>query len=169
MYLKQINEALGHTVTEGSDYQWNSFPDARILDYASEYATASVVFNTKTQEVYEASVDFRYNSDHRPYRWINQTYKDSYIAEFESRGLDPKIAWDDVRYIDLDIADDFIEKANCIFDGVVPDPRILVELDLDDATLLQIAKEAHKRDITLNQMIQHILQIFVDNHNSKNE
>lgn len=166
MHLKQINEALGHAITEGSEYQWQSFPDARILDYASEYATASVVFSTKTQEVYEASVEFII-SDSRPYRWINQTYKDSYIAEYESKGLDPQIAWDDVRYIDLDIADDFLEKANCMFDGVVPDPRIQVELDLDDTTLLQIAKEAHKRDITLNQMIQHVLQTFIDNHDSK--
>jgi hypothetical protein len=35
---------------------------------------------------------------------------------------------------------------------------------LDDNLILQLAKEAHKRDITLNKMIEVILQEVIDRH-----
>ena len=38
MKLNQINEAMNHQITGGSEYQWQCFPDARFLDYESEYA-----------------------------------------------------------------------------------------------------------------------------------
>jgi hypothetical protein len=44
------------------------------------------------------------------------------------------------------------------------DNREEVELDLDDGTILQLALEAHKRDITLNKMIEIILQETIDRH-----
>lgn len=44
------------------------------------------------------------------------------------------------------------------------DNREEVELDLDDETILKLALEAHKRDITLNSMIEIILQEFIDQH-----
>jgi hypothetical protein len=39
-----------------------------------------------------------------------------------------------------------------------------VELEFDNDELLQLAIQAHKQDITLNQHIQNILQRFVDEH-----
>ena len=44
------------------------------------------------------------------------------------------------------------------------DNREEVELDLDDGTILHLALEAHKRDITLNSMIEIILQEVIDKH-----
>ena len=37
-----------------------------------------------------------------------------------------------------------------------------IELELSNDELLQLAMQAHKQDITLNQHIQNILQRFVD-------
>lgn len=45
------------------------------------------------------------------------------------------------------------------------DNREEVELDLDDETILQLALEAHKRDITLNNMIEIILREAIDRYN----
>jgi len=45
-----------------------------------------------------------------------------------------------------------------------PDNRVDVELDLDNFTILQLALEAHKRDITLNKMVEIILQEVIDRH-----
>jgi len=45
------------------------------------------------------------------------------------------------------------------------DKREEVELDLDDGAILQLALEAHKRDITLNKMVEIILQEAIDRYN----
>ncbi len=44
------------------------------------------------------------------------------------------------------------------------DNRVEVELDVDEHEIYQLAMEAHKRDITLNKMIEMILQEVVDKH-----
>jgi len=44
------------------------------------------------------------------------------------------------------------------------DNRVEIELDLDEHEIYQLAMEAHKRDITLNKMIESILQEVVDKH-----
>lgn len=47
---------------------------------------------------------------------------------------------------------------------MINDNRVEVELDLDEHEIYQLAMEAHKRDITLNKMIEIILQEVVDKH-----
>ena len=44
------------------------------------------------------------------------------------------------------------------------DNRVEIELDLDEHEIYQLAMEAHKRDITLNKMIESILQEVIDKH-----
>jgi uncharacterized protein YjaG (DUF416 family) len=48
------------------------------------------------------------------------------------------------------------------------DNRVEIELDLDEHEIYQLAMEAHKRDITLNKMIESILQEVVDKHKKEN-
>ncbi len=45
------------------------------------------------------------------------------------------------------------------------DNRVEVELDLEEDVILQLALEAHKRDITLNKMVELLLQEVIDKHN----
>ena len=44
------------------------------------------------------------------------------------------------------------------------DNRVEVEINLEDHEILALAMQAHKRDITLNSMIEIILQEVVDKH-----
>jgi uncharacterized protein YjaG (DUF416 family) len=44
------------------------------------------------------------------------------------------------------------------------DNRVEVELDLNEHEIYLLAMEAHKRDITLNKMIENILQEVIDKH-----
>lgn len=44
------------------------------------------------------------------------------------------------------------------------DNRVEIELNLDEHEIYQLAMEAHKRDITLNKMIETILQEVIDKH-----
>jgi hypothetical protein len=88
------------------------------------------------------------------------------IAEAKERNVKWRKAWDDIKYIDLDVYQDFIEKAIAIFNGKDFDKRVQMELDLDDDTLLKLAKGAHDRDITINKYIEEILQYTIDQYKS---
>jgi hypothetical protein len=163
MHLSKVNEALDHKIAGGSEYQWNSWPNARFLDYESGHAHAGVVFNVDTQEIYSAEVNDKLDA-HKPYRWLNPAYKQVYLDEAEARGVDPCQAWDDTKWYDLETSEDWLEKARAIMRGERFDTRIDVPLDLDNDTLLKLAMEAHKRDITLNKMVELVLQEVIDKH-----
>jgi hypothetical protein len=161
MHLSEINEALNHRITGGSEYNWQCYGlNARYLDYESDHAHVSVLFDSKTQVVYEASINDKDNKV-TPYRWLNPEYKDKYYTESTNKGIDHKIAWDDTNWCDLEVDDDWLEKAHAIFNGQSFDNRVTVPFDLDDDTMLQLCMEAHKRDITLNKMIEQILEMAI--------
>jgi len=168
MYLSQINEAFNHKITSGSEYQWYCYgPDARFLDYESHYAHVGVIYSTETLEIFQAEVSVKsdaWDEDKKPYRWLNPEYKDSFYSEAIKRDVDPDQAWDDIKWTDLEVEEDWLEKAIAIFNGEEFDNRIQVPIDLDDDLLLKLSMEAHKRDITLNNMIEIILQEVIDRH-----
>lgn len=167
MHLSKVNEAMDHKITSGSEHGWSCWDDARYLDYESDFAHVSVVYSTKTQIIYQAEVSVkpeRWAHDMRPYRWLNPLTKDAYVAESSKRGVNPNQAWDDVMWLDLETSEDFLEKATAIFNGDDFDTRIQVPVDLEDDLILQLAMEAHKRDITLNKMVELVLQEAIDHH-----
>jgi hypothetical protein len=166
MYLKQVNESLQHKITGGSEFGWTCWPNARYLDYESEYAHASVVFNTETQEIYCAEVNDKDNI-HKPYRWMHPDHKRYYEAEANKRNVDPNQAWDDTKWYDLETQEDWCEKAHAIFNGEEFDTRVQVPLTLDKDELYKLMEMAHERDVTLNKMVEIILQEMIDRH--KNE
>lgn len=167
MKLSEVNQALDHKITGGSDYGWACYPDARYLDYESNFAHTSVLYSTVTQEIYQAEVSVKreaWSEDKKPYRWINPEHKDSYYKEAKKRKVDPDQAWDDVKWVDLEIKEDFLEKAVALFNGKECDTRIQIPIDLDDDVILKLAMEAHKRDITLNNMVEIVLQEVIDKY-----
>lgn len=165
MHLSKINEITNHKITEGSEYGWNCYPNARMLSYESDFAHISIVYSTVTQEIYEADVSIKthaWDEDMRPYRWLNSEYKDIMIAEAKSRKVKWRKAWDDVKWVDLEVEEDFLEKAKAIFNGEEFDERIKVPIELEDDVMLKLCMEAHKRDITLNTLVEEILQTLID-------
>ena len=169
MHLSQINEITNHKIIEGSEYSWRCYPDARYLDYESEFAHVSVLYSTETQEIYEANISIKVDAwdevDDKPYRWLNPEFKDAMIAEAKERNVKWKKAWDNIKWIDLEVEEDFLAKAEAIFNGRVFDARIQVPVELDNDTLLKLFTMAHERDITLNELITEILQKLIDEHN----
>jgi len=51
-----------------------------------------------------------------------------------------------------------------MFNGEKFDTRIQVPIDLDNDTMLKLAMEAHKRDITLNKMVEEVLRNVIAEH-----
>jgi len=162
MHIKEINEILDHKIFEGSEYCWSCYPNGRFLDYTSDHAQVSVVFSTEDQRVYQAEIWPSEESQLPIYRWIDPEFLPAYKAECQARGTDFNIALDTISYVDLEVPADFLEKARAIFNGKTFDPRIQVQLDLEDEVILQLAIEAHKRDITINQMVDQILRLAME-------
>jgi hypothetical protein len=127
----------------------------------------SVVFDRDNQTVYEVTVCDYVND--RAYRMINPDFKFGHDDEAAGRGVPANQAWHDVLYVDLDVADDFIQKSLAIRDGKSYDTRVQLELDLDDNLLFGLMKLAHQRDITLNQLIEQILTEMIDRTRAQKE
>ena len=171
MQLKEINETLNHRIAGGSEYGWNCYgSNARYLDYESDFAQVSIIFDSFNQTIYSSEVSAKDATKKvGPYRWLNPAFKDEMYNEATTRGVDPDQAWDNVKWIDLEVKEDFLEKAFAIFNGEECDTRIVVPLDLSDDLILSLAMEAHKRDITLNSMVELLLREVIDTHDKTNE
>jgi len=170
MQLSEINNTFQHRITGGSDYGWDCYgSNTWSIDYTSNYAHGYVIFDTVTQKVYEVNVSpaFRVRDtdepEPKPYRYIDPDYRVSHDTEAKDRLVDADQAWDDVKWVDLETEEDFIDKASKMFDGQIFDTRVVVPVDLDSDTMLKLAMEAHNRDITLNKMIEEILRELIVN------
>ena len=173
--LKDFMEVVDYRITEGSDYQWHCFgSDAYRLDSwdgDQDGHTFSIVFDTRTQEVYQVEA-FDYKRE-RAYRMVNPEFKDAFDAEHVARDV-LDMAWerDDgtpVKYVDLDVVEDFMEKAYAISNDQEYDTRVQIQVEFTDEDLLKYMKIAHEQDITFNQLVEIALQEAIDQHNMLND
>lgn len=155
--LKQFMEAIEYKISDGCEYLWKCFGDSvRVIESSSlERYYVSVTFDTVTQVVY--SVEANDEDLALSYRLINPDYVDVYKGECEQRGVRFEIAYDDVVFIDLENDEEMLEKINAIINGREYDKRVSMELSLPDDCILELALEAHRRDITLNDLICDII------------
>jgi hypothetical protein len=163
--MKQWMEMVEYRITEGSDYGWNCYGhDVYCLDSWNgdqDGHSFTIIFDTKTQEVFEMQAHDYTNQ--RAYRLINPNYTAQRIAEVAGRGTDD-IAWDDVDYVDLETSEDFFEKATAIYLGKDYDTRVEVPIDFTDEELLKYMKLAHERDMTFNQFVEEALRQAIEDH-----
>ena len=164
--MKEWMELVDYRITEGSEYGWGCYgPNSYSLDswngvHGKGGYSFSIVFSTKSQKVYEASVcDYTNN---RAYRMINPKFQEKHRKEAEMRDVNLHEAWDDVNYVDLDVVDDFIQKALAIKANEPYDTRVSVPVDFTDEELLTYMKLAHDRDITFNELVEEALRAAID-------
>jgi hypothetical protein len=166
--IENFLNTVGHRISGGSEYQWECFgSNARYLDseFPDRYC-ASIVFDTQTQVVYEATVcDYSAN---RAYRWLNPDFKSAYDAEAQHRNADQE-AWDTVGYTDLDVTEDWLTKTRAIVNGESYDTRITVPLEMSDDEMLRLMTMAHEQDITLNQLVEQILTVAIQARKEQTE
>jgi hypothetical protein len=164
--LKEWMELVDYKITEGSDYGWGCYgPNSFQLDswngvHGKGGYSFSIVFSTKSQKIYEVSM-CDYTND-RAYRMINPKFQEKHGKEAESRNVNLNEAWDTVDYVDLDVVDDFIQKALAIKAGESYDTRVQVQVDFSDEDLLQYMKIAHERDVTFNQLVEDALRQAIE-------
>lgn len=159
--LKEWMEVVDYRITEGSNYLWNCYgPNSYSLDsWDGRHGGGSsftVIFDTRTQEVYEVQAHDYDNN--RAYRVINPNYDGAMFAEAGLKKVNKNEAWEGVDYTDLESDDDWIQKALAIFAGEDYDTRVTIPLNLDDDDLLHLMKMAHEADLTFNEYIENVLR-----------
>jgi len=158
--LKEWMELIDYRITEGGEYHWQCYGDnAYCLDcWDDGEPSFSIVFDKADQTVYEVSVcDYKHN---RAYRMINPDFKSEHDDEAGGRRVQDNQAWDDVNYVDLEVVDDFIQKCLAIKAGEDYDTRVSVPLEMDSDELFELMMEAHRRDITFNQLASEAIIAF---------
>jgi len=152
--LKEWLDLADYRITEGSDYNFFSEHAYSLSSWNGEHDGYSleIIFDQQTQIVYAVEAcDYKHN---RAYRLINADYAD---LDYD------KNAWDDIKWVDLDVNNDFIEKALAIKSGEDYDTRVTIELDLPHDLLHELMLKAHEADMTLNDFFLKLLQTAMDN------
>ena len=152
--LKEWMEVVDYRITEGSEYYgWHNAYALSSWNGEQDGYSLEIIFNTNTQVVYQVQAcDYKHN---RAYRLTNPD---------TPRDDGDKQAWDDVKWIDLEDDDDWIQKALAIVAGEDYDTRVSVPIELSDEELLKYMKLAHEQDITFNQLIERALVDMIDRH-----
>jgi len=170
--MKEWMELVDYKITEGGEYGWSCYgPNAYTLDswngvHGAGGYSFSIIFSTKTQKVYEVSM-CDYTND-RAYRMIAKNKQEKHRKESDMRDVNLNEAWDDVDYVDLDVVDDFIQKALAIRAGESYDTRVQVPVDFTDEELLQYMKLAHERDMTFNELVEEALRHAISEYEAGN-
>jgi hypothetical protein len=165
--VQNFTEAINFQITGGSSYGWDCFgPDARWLDSEEpKQYTANIVIAGPDRTVCIAELHDYVNS--RSYRWINPAHRAAYLFESAERGVDHEEAYEGVRFTEVE-AEDFLSKTASMVSGRFDyDARVSVPIDLPDEELFALMKMAHERDITLNQLIEQILEEVIKKHHDQ--
>lgn len=94
MDLKKLFELISPQICSGAEYLWKSYGNhARYIDFGKDQMLtyASVVVDTRTQQIYEINVYVDHATDEDgeivTHKWIDPEYKDALIIETATRYL----------------------------------------------------------------------------------
>ena len=164
--MQEFMEVIEYRITEGGAFMLDCFgPNASPYSISAwngeqDGWSFCITFDTKSQTVYMVEA-CDYKND-RAYRLFDPEFKDAYLE-----GIDPAYvnqAWDDVDYIDIESDDDWIEKALAIRNCEDYDTRVSIPLTLPDDELFALMKLAHEKDLTLNELVEQILEEAIDQY-----
>ena len=165
MNIKDFMEVVNYRITEGDSFGWTCFGEHAFnlssWNGKDDGWSFNMVFDTRDQTVYNVEVcDYQRK---RAYRYFNPQFRDAYMSYGKANHKDYlNQAWDDIDFTDLEVEEDWIEKARAIVAGSDYSTDVSVPLDLDDDELFTLMKMAHERDITFNQLCREAIQAAID-------
>jgi hypothetical protein len=158
MNIKELLERVNYQFGSGGKFQWDCYgPDAFFIDFQTvDFTPCGGAIINSTGRVFEAHIEVP--GEPICYKWVDPVFVQPYVEEAKRRNIDPNNAWDDVRYTDLDLEEDFLEKFDAIIHNRDFDRRILVPMDLSKEQLHQLFTLAHEADMSLNDFVAFILR-----------
>ncbi|MFW5804807.1 MAG: hypothetical protein ACOCWG_06215 [bacterium] len=172
--LQEVMELGKFKITGSEQFLWTCYGyDARIIDfsfnehdlYAREVkqdAELSVIFDTKTQTVYEVYVHDYVKENY--YKMVNPDYFDKLVKYSQEHQKNYKIVFEDEEYTFLETNDDFITKASAIINNEPYDERIAVPLELSDEEFMRLAMLAHKNDMSINEFVEKNIEKMINKY-----
>lgn len=173
MNIQQVFNAISYRIVESTPFLYHCFganePRSYSFSNKNNEPCGSFVADA-SGKVYELSVENGEDDEARCYRWIDPDFQDALFAEIREHNSDPTIAWDEVKYSEIEVEEDILTKTQAISNGLVFDTRIITPVDLSDEEFLTVSKMAHERDITVNKMFEFIISevIKVQKEEQKN-
>ena len=164
--LESFLKAIDYKVTEGYEPQWDCFKGFYSLcsEKEDEY-TASVYFNKSTSKVVVIEY-WDYTTDNY-YRWVDRLFEPQYVEQHKQGGISYSTACDEAQWIDC-FSNDILDKISRAVKGKSSN-LVDFELELPDDDLFALMKLAHQRDLTLNQMINEVLELAISFENAKDQ
>ena len=129
MTLEEIISNAQFKISGGSQFMWSCYGhNARYMDFDSGFkgVTASCIFDSKTQEVYECHAYV----EQKGYRWINPDFINKYYEESFAKGFDPRIYYDDCHYCDCEVESDLLDKLKNLFETGTCSDEVTISLYL---------------------------------------
>lgn len=161
--MKDFFEVIDYKIESGSKFLWSCYGNNAHIISSTELKEydASMIFDTVNQTVYEVTV-----SDYttkKTYRLFNPDFREAYYAEAKERNIDPDKAWDTVRFINLELDKDWLDKAKAIVNNQEYDERVEIELTFKNKNELHtLMLAAHQADMTLNEYISSVIKQLTD-------
>lgn len=155
--LKEWMELVDFKVTEGSDY------------FAQVEGARGTLYGMSSWNGEHDGFSFFIGFDPKDEQRVYVVEACDYKNQRAYRLKDPAIrlddqAWDDVNFIDLEVDDDFMQKALAIKAGEDYDTRVSVPVEFTDEETLRYMMFAHERDITFNQLVEEALRAALDEY-----
>jgi hypothetical protein len=99
MNLSEIVACVNNKIKGTALYDWECFgPDARYFEVGTEQFEhlASVIFDFEDGTVY--AVELFLPPERKAWRWVDDRFFDLYLQECIENGVNPNIAYDNVRF-----------------------------------------------------------------------
>lgn len=137
-----------------------------VYDYIKMMSLAGITFNTFDNGILTFSTEYGFSCVYYNDPMDSFVYATVYDEKAKNKyGIGEK---DDFEQegptIELEVFEDFIEKAKAILAGEPYDDRIIVPINMTDEEFLLIAKAAHKCDVTINDFIINAMQQYLENN-----
>jgi len=128
------------------------------ISYGTDEHFLTCIFDVVSQEILEITAEDYIQQNF--YRWTTEDFKE--LQEDDTN-------WVGKKYCELEVVEDMLEKAAAIVSGRVYDTRVSVPFELSDKDFMVIARSAHEKDITFNQLVERALRAAINNHSLKKE
>lgn len=166
--FSKIMTACNNSVADGGEFQWDCYgDDSRWVEFEfGDFATAEMVFNKNTREVYEVSVVYE-DEREDAYLWVSPDYRDVRLARAEELAASDEDSL--VEFTDVEEFEIFEEILTIIADG--GEVELMGELQGDEKIVITWPKEelfdamlaAHNEGMSFNDFVTDCIAQALEN------